>query len=574
MTVATPWEPERGAQVVGVADTPEPPSQRSGRRAPWWLWAAGVVVVFPLVLPLVSLFVRVLGATEAARDILFDPRTAELAIRSTVLTVLVTATAVVVGVAAAWLTTSTDLPGRKAWAVIVPLPLVIPSYVLALSFLAASGPGGIAASITGWRVPVLDGLPGAWLALALSTFPFVYLMVAAALLRLDPAIEDAARGLGASRWRVFWTVTVPQLRPAIGAGALLAALYTLSDFGAVSLMRYPAFTSAIYAQYAGRLDRTPAAVLSVLLILIALVIIWAEGRTRGRAAYHSNRPARPRTPQPLARGETAGALAFLGSLVTIGVLVPVAVLVIWAWRGASVGESVTIDWGAVGGSLLGASLAAVLAMAAAIPVVVLLVRYRGRASTWLERTVFVTFSLPHIAVALAVVFFAVRFLGPLYQSLTLLVVVYASIFLAQATGSSKASLLQVDPSIEEASRSLGKGSLQTLRSITVPMIRPGLLAGGALVFLTTMKELPATLLLRPTEFDTLAVRIWSAADELFYARAAASALVLLALSAVPLYFLVLRTQRRGGTPSRGPNGPPRSGKSGKQEMHSWDEQPK
>jgi iron(III) transport system permease protein len=494
-------------------------------------------------LPLVSLFARVLGASDAAADVLFDVRTVELAVRSTVLTVLVSATAVGVGVAAAWLVTSTDIPGRQAWGVLAPLPLVIPSYVLALSFLAASGPRGTLATVTGWDVPVLDGLPGAWLALALSTYPFVYLMVMAALRRLDPALEDAARGLGATPWRVFWTVTVPQLRPAIGAGALLAALYTLSDFGAVSLMRYAAFTSAIYAQYAGRIDRTPAAVLSVLLIAIALVIIWAEGRTRGRAAYYSHRPARARTPQVLPGWGRTAALGFLGTLATLGVLIPVMVLITWAWRGASVGETVSIDWGAVGGSLLGSSLAALLAMAAAIPVVVLMVRYQSRGSAWLERTVFVTFSLPHITVALAVVFFAARYLGPLYQSLTVLVVVYASIFLAQATGSAKASLLQVDPSLEEASRSLGKGPLQTLRSVTVPLIRPGLLAGGALVFLTTMKELPATLLLRPTGFDTLAVRIWSAADELFYARAAASALVLLALSSVPLFFLVLRTRR-------------------------------
>ena len=544
MTVTAPWEPEGRGPVVGVTEPARPPSERTGRSAPWWLWVAGVVVVLPLVLPLVSLFGRVLGSSGAAADILFDARTAELALRSMVLTVLVSATAVGVGVAAAWLVTSTDIPGRKTWGVLAPLPLVIPSYVLALAFLAASGPRGTLATLTGWDVPVLNGLPGAWLALALSTYPFVYLMVMAALRRLDPALEDAARGLGASRWRVFWTVTIPQLRPAIGAGALLVALYTLSDFGAVSLMRFAAFTSAIYAQYAGRIDRTPAAVLSVLLIVIALVIIWAEGRTRGRAVYFSNRPARARTAQALSTWERVFALGFLGTLVTLGVVIPVIVLVGWVWRGASVGEKVSIDWGAVGGSLLGSSLAALLAMAAAIPVVVLMVRYQSRASAWLERAVFVTFSLPHITVALAVVFFAVRYLGPLYQSLTVLVVVYASIFLAQATGSAKASLLQVDPSVEEASRSLGKGPLQTLRSVTVPLIRPGLLAGGALVFLTTMKELPATLLLRPTGFDTLAVRIWSAADELFYARAAASALVLLVLSAVPLYFLVLKEPSR------------------------------
>ncbi len=544
MTVTAPWEPEPGTRIAGVADLPTPPPSRTGRAAPWWLWVAGVVVVLPLVLPVVSLFVRVLGASGAALDILFDPRTAELALRSTLLTLLVSATAVALGVAAAWLTTSTDIPGRRAWSVVVPLPLVIPSYVLALSFLAASGPRGTLASITGWDVPVLDGLAGAWLALSLATFPFVYLMVFAALQRLDPALEDAARGLGASPWRVFWTVTIPQLRPAIGAGALLAALYTLSDFGAVSLMRFAAFTSVIYAQYAGRIDRTPAAVLSVLLIVIALVIIWAEGRTRGRAAYYSSRPTRARLPLHLATGGQIAALGFLATVVTIGVVIPVVVLITWVWQGAAVGESVTIDWGAVGGSLAGSSLAAILAMAAAIPIVVLTVRYRGRASGWLERTVFVTFSLPHITVALAVVFFAVRYLGPLYQSLTLLVIVYASIFLAQATGSAKASLLQVDPRVEEASRSLGRGPLQTLRAVTLPLIRPGLLAGGALVFLTTMKELPATLLLRPTGFDTLAVRIWSAANELFYARAAASALALLVLSAVPLYLLVLKEPAR------------------------------
>ena len=199
-----------------------------------------------------------------------------------------------------------------------------------------------------------------------------------------------------------------------------------------------------------------------------------------------------------------------------------------------------VDWAAVGGSLLGSSLAAIVAMAAAIPVAVLAVRYRSRVSGWLERSVFVAFSLPHITVAIAVVFFSVRYLGPFYQSLAVLVVVYASVFLAQATGSAKASMLQVDPAVEEASRGLGRGPWTTLRSITIPLIRPGLLAGGALVFLTTMKELPATLLLRPTGFDTLAVDIWSAANELLYAEAAASALVLLVISAVPMYFLVLR----------------------------------
>ena len=516
------------------------------RRAPWWLWVAAGLILIPITLPIAALVVRVVGASEQALSILFDARTLELLIRSTLLTTLVTAAAIVVGVGAAWITVRTDLAGRSVWGVLVALPLVIPSYVIAFSFLSATGPRGLVARITGAELPVLDGLAGAWLALTLSTFPYVFLIVAAALRRIDPALEDAARGLGAPPFRVFRTVTLPQLRPAIGAGALLVALYTLSDFGAVSLMRFDAFTRVIYAQYAGRLDRTPAAVLSVALILIALIIIWGEERTRGSATYFSHRPNRKATPRhlgPFGRVSTTAALSFI---VIAGLILPLAVLISWVVEGSRLGAGVRFDWAAVGGSLLGSSLAAVAAMAAAIPIVVLAVRYHSRVSGWLERSVFVAFSLPHITVAIAVVFFSVRYLGPLYQSLTVLVVVYASVFLAQATGSAKASMLQVDPAVEEASRGLGRGPWKTLRSITIPLIRPGLLAGGALVFLTTMKELPATLLLRPTGFGTLAVDIWSAANELLYAEAAASALVLLAISAVPMYVLVLR--QKAGTP--------------------------
>jgi iron(III) transport system permease protein len=466
----------------------------------------------------------------------------ELVIRSAILTGLVTVTATTIGIAVAWITTRSDLRGRRTWAVLATMPLVIPSYVLALAFLAAGGPRGLVADLTPVAFPIPVGLPGAWLALTLSTYPFVLLTAAAALQRIDPALEEAARGLGASSWRVFRTITLPQLRPAVGAGALLVALYTLSDFGAVSLLRFDSFTRVIYAQYQGRLDRTPAAVLSVVLIVIALVIIWGEARTRGRAVYHGRGVQQAPKPHHLHGKARTGAIAFLGAIVTVGLILPIGVLVVWVVRAAISGDQIRIAWNAAAGSLVGSSLAAILAMVAAIPIVILAVRHRDRASTALDRSVYVVFSLPHITVALAVLFFAVRYLGPLYQSLTLLVVVYATIFLAQATGAARASLLQVNPHLEEAARSLGKTPLRTIAGVTIPLMWRGLLAGGALVFLTTMKELPATLLLRPTGFDTLAVRIWSAAEELFYGRAATSALLLLAISAVPMYFLVVRSK--------------------------------
>ena len=532
--VEVPGALEAGSAIARAERTERGPA------APPWLWAAAVAVLLPVLVPVVVLAMRVLGSSGRAWDLLFSTRTASLIVRSGILTALVTVAAAALGVAAAWFTARTDLRGRRAWALAMTLPLVIPSYVFALSFLAASGPRGLIAGSIGLRLPVLDGLVGAWLALTLSTFPYVFLIVSAALHRIDPALEEAARGLGAGPARTFRTVVLPQLRAAIGAGSLLVALYTLSDFGAVSLMRFNAFPRVIYAQYSGRLDRTPAAVLSIVLVLLALTVLWFEQRSRGKASHFTWRPARSAPRQHLSPTARLGATGFLATIAVLGVGAPVAVLLAWVVRALGSGAPLAVRWGPIAGSIVGASFAAMLAVAAALPVVILAVRHRSRATDWLERAVYLTFSLPHITVALAVLLFAVRYLGPLYQSLALLVIVYATVFLAQATGSAKASLLQVNPHLEEAARGLGKGQLRTWRDVTIPLIWRGLVAGGALVFLTTMKELPVTLLLRPTGFDTLAVRIWSAADEAIYGSAALTALILLAVSAIPAYFLVLR----------------------------------
>jgi iron(III) transport system permease protein len=482
----------------------------------------------------------VVDSSSAAWDILFSTRTLELIIRSLVFTAVVTATAALIGVAAAWITFRIELWGRRVWTVLMMLPLVIPSYVIALTLVSFFGGRGLLADLTGLGLPSVSGFWGAWLALTLSTYPYVFLITRTALRRVDPAYEEAARGLGASSWRAFRTVVLPQLRPSIAAGSLLVALYTLSDFGAVSLMRFDSFTRVIYAQYQGRLDRTPAAVLSVVLIVIALIVLWAEQKSRGRAAYFSRRPTRPMRRTQVSRRVRGGAYTFLGTVVGLGLVLPVVTLLIWWLRGMARGDVIDMRWGAVLGSLSGSTAAALIAMAAAIPVVVLTVRYRSRPSVALDRSVYLVFSLPHITVALAVVLFGAQFLGPLYQSFPVLVIVYAILFLAQATGSAGAALLQANPDLEDAARGLGRGPLGTMRDITVPLIWRGLLAGGALVFLTTMKELPATLLLRPTGFDALSVRIWSTANDLLYARAAAPALLLVAVSAVPTYLILSR----------------------------------
>lgn len=190
------------------------------------------------------------------------------------------------------------------------------------------------------------------------------------------------------------------------------------------------------------------------------------------------------------------------------------------------------------------SLAAVVTVAAAVPVAVLTVRFAGRATRALESVAWSTYSLPHLAVGLGFLVVAVRFVPPLYQSVLLLVVAYVAMFLPQAMSAAQTGLRQVGPSLEEASRSLGIGPVGTLWRVTLPLLGRSLLAGGGIVFLSAMKELPATLLLRPTGFETLAVHVWSASSELFYTDASVAALVLVAISAVPLYLLVARDLHR------------------------------
>ena len=522
-----------------VLDSPKRAAERR-RGAPAWLWIAGGVVVLPALLPIVFLAARVAGASDSAWRALLSTTTLWLLVRSIVFATAVTVSASICGVTAAWLVTRTTLRRRRLWATLVSLPLVVPSYVLALSFLSLSGPRGLSAQLIGLAVPSVSGGFGAWLALTLSTYPYVFLVVRFLMTRLDPSHEEAARSLGAGPWRAFRTVVLPQLRPPIAAGALLVGLYTLSDFGAVSLMRFDVLTRAIYTQYQGRIDRTPAAVLSLVLVILALVILAIERRTRPRGIHSSRRPARPATLIRLTTPQHRSGTIFLGSLVGLGVVVPATVLVAWLVRGLGRDQEIGLEWGALAGSISGATLAALLAMLAAIPVAVLVVRHQSPWSRFLQRSVYVIFSLPHIAVALAIVFFGAKYLGAFYQSLTVLVIAYATIFLAQASGAAEAALGQVDPQLEDAARSLGSKPLTVLSRITVPLMWRGLVAGGGLVFLTTMKELPATLLLRPTGFDTLAVRIWSTTSDLFYARAAAPALLLVLVSALPMYFLVIR----------------------------------
>ncbi len=501
------------------------------------LWIAAALALAPVIVPFGFLVGRAASGGSKALDTVLSGRTLELMVSTLLLVAIVSISAATIGVGAAWLTERTDLAGRKWWRVMVALPLVMPSYVIALTIISALGPRGLLADLFGFGLPTARGLVGASWALTVATYPFVYLIVASAMRRIDPALEEAGRGLGLSPNRVFTRVVLPQLRQPIGAGVLLAALYTLSDFGAVSLVGFDSFTNVIYAQYAGRLDRTPAMVLAVMLVVLALGVLWAAGRFRQGRRFVPRPVARPTTLMSLSRPQLIGAYTAL-SLVGVGSLgLPVGTLVTWLVRKPFPDG---IPWGSLAGSLSVSLLAAAVAVLLAIPTAVLIVRHHGGASAWVERTAYLAYSVPHITVGLAVVFLASRYLGPLYQSLWLLVAVYASVFFAQALGAVRSALAQISPSLEEAARSLGRSPFRAMTGITLPLMGRGIAAGGLLVFLTTMKELPVTLLTRPIGFDTLAVDVWSAAGELLYSSAAVPALMLLAVSALPTYVLATR----------------------------------
>ena len=507
----------------------------TSRRPPLPLSVLGVAAVAIVCLPLVYLVIRVAGAGTEAWDVLERPRTLTLVAKTVGLVAAVTAAAVALGVPAAWLVTRSDLPGRRFWAVALALPLVLPSYVLALALLAVSGPGGLLG------VPALTGFTGAFLALTLATYPFVLLLCIAALHRADPALEEAAQGLGRSPSQVFKAVTLPLLRPAIGAGALLVALYSLADFGVVSLMRAEALTRAVFLQYRGAFDRDPAAVLALLLVALTILVLVGEQRARSRLGSGSRggRTVRPASVVPLGRWRPV-ALAFCAAVAGVGLVLPVGVLVAWLLRGSPSLDGVAT---ATLNSLLVAVAAAAVTTLAALPVAVLAARFRSRWTVALERTGYAANALPGIVAALAFVFFAARHAPAIYQSLTLLVVAYMVRFFPQALAGVTSALSRAEPKLEEASRGLGRGPARTLATVTVPIVGPGLLAGAALVLLSTLKELPATLILRPSGFDTLATEVWTATSVTQYSEAAVPALVLCVLAAPAVWLLVVRGSR-------------------------------
>jgi iron(III) transport system permease protein len=526
--------------------------------SPRLLFAAGLVALFVAV-PLIYILFRAATGGADVWERLLQNRIWALMGNTLLLTLSVTGGALLVGVSMAWLTERTDLPGRAVFRWALALPLAIPAYIGAIVHLALLRPrggmlpqwvAGIFGDSAALALPSPLGFWGATFILTLFTYPYVYLLSGAAFRSMHAALEEASRVFGRNSWQTFWHVTLPALRPGLAAGALLVALDILAEYGTVALLRYETFSSAIFVQLAGRYDRSAAAVLSGVLVALAIFILWAEIRVQGRARFTQMdsgwRPA------PLL---ALGGWKWLAFTLVLGVsaaslFVPLAVLGTWSvsalldpqtssaiFRTGS--QTFTnFAWN----SLWSAALAAFLAVLLSLPVALLAVRYPSPVSRFLSRLCQVGYALPGVVIGLSLVLLVNQLLPFLYATPLVVVMAYVLRHMPQAVRASESALGRLSPALEEAARSLGRTSLQTLFQVTLPLVLPGLMAGGALVFLTSLKELPATLLLRPAGFDTLAVRVWIWAEEGFYMQAAPAALLLVLVSAIPLSFLLKREQ--------------------------------
>jgi iron(III) transport system permease protein len=465
------------------------------------------------------------------------------------------------GTGAAWLVALNDFPGRRIaeWALL--LPMAMPAYVLAYTytdFLQFVGP--VQTSLResfGWRMgdywfPEVRSLGGAIVLFSCVLYPYVYLLVRTAFLERAGGMIEAARALGLNPWQGFWRISIPLARPAIAAGMALALMETLADYGTVAYFAVQTFTTGIYRAWFSLGDRVAAAQLSAALLGFVALLILLERISRGRARYHDSSGRRRAVRQVLTGGHALLAQIGCAIPVVVGFVLPAALLIRLA-----MGE---VEAGSFSGRFLllarnSLVLATVAAVAAALIALLLgfAARDGRRLSVFAGRVVGLGYAVPGSVIAVGVLIPVTRldhWLADTWQHLgganpgliltggiAALIYAYLARFLAIALQSVEAGLARVTPSMEAAARSLGSGPVETLRRVHLPLLRGSLLTAALLVFVDVMKELPATLVMRPFNFDTLATQTFTLAADERLAEASSAALAIVAVGLLPIILL-------------------------------------
>src|SRR6476660_2464052 len=503
-----------------------------------------------ILLPLGYVTAQALSADPIVWSRLWATRIPELLFNTVSLAASVAVITLVLGVSTAWLVTRVEFPGRRIWEGALVLPLAMPTYVLAYVYsylLRFGGPVEHLWQLTAGpqaRIFSPHSFWGATLVMALDTFPFVYLLSRSALLSMNVSFEEVARTSGVSRLSTLWRVTLPLMRPSIAAGVALVILYVVSDFGAVSLLRYQTLTYAVFQQMTGRSDNTAASILSLLLVGLALLFLVTERWFRHRSRFYQT-TGRYRRPERHRYGwlGTSMVTGYLMLVVGASFGLPAYLLITWS---RSPEAQATID-SRFFGFLWNSGFLAACAATGGVLIGLPLAYMANRRPSWLNlgclQAAYAGYVLPGPVAALAVLVLCLNLTPFLYVSVLVLIVAYVIHFLPAGLQSREPALQQITPNLEEVARTLGLGVRQTWQRVTLPLMRNGFIVAWVLMFLQTMKELSADLLLRPVGFDTLTIRVWMEASEEYYQLAAPSALLIVLLGLPTLLLLLSKDWR-------------------------------
>jgi len=520
------------------------------RKTSFSMSAVVAVIAVCFALPGLYIIWRSLREGDRSVELIFEQRALKPLWRTIQLSVLVSISSAALGTFLAWTCTKTDVPWVRFWKVVAPLPLVFPSFVGAASLLSGLTSGGILSdfiSLFGVELSVrLQGLYGSWFVLTLFTYPYVYLPVAARINTLPTSLEESARILGSKPRKAFSGVIVPQLLPSIFAGSLLVFLYTLSDFGAVHLMRYETLTQTIFRTRLFDQERSFA--MALLLLLLALAVITAERKISHRATTASTAIDRPPIILPLKKWRwVVFSICFL--VMSLSLAFPLLSMADWGLISQISGRSnqeLQLSLGSilspVWSTLWISVVTALIAVAILLPVAYLQTRHKSHLGAASSTLIISSFAIPGLVVALSLIFWTLHAspLEFLIGSMPLLIFVYIVHFGAQALRTSQVAVSSIPPPLEDAARLLGAKKIRKLATVDIPIMGPGLVAGAGLVMLSTMKELPATLLASPIGFQTLAVKIWDTYEASYLAETSILSLILVALSGVLSWSLIVR----------------------------------
>ena len=484
------------------------------------------LVTLVVALVLIPIFYLVTRASQKSldqiQDLLFRQKTFEVIATTSLLVLMVVLLTAFFGVLIAAGLHFVDMPYRAALLIFAVLPLAIPSYVFTYTWIAL--------------IPSFSGFMAAVFILFLTTLPYVILATLAGLRRVDGSQIEVARSFGLTHWQIFFKVVLPQIRGHISGGVLLVGLYTMSDFGAVSLLNVETLTVTIQNMYRASYDRNAAAVIS--LVLVALSALFVIGDERFKSKTLRNKSIKTTSLKTylinrISFQATVFSAIFVYAL--LAVLVPVYVLL-----SRFLSNPVAVDLSSLLNSsvstILVALLGAGIALILSAPIGALLSEKSTYFSRFTNRAILIGHALPGVVIGLALVSFGSK-VSFIYQTTFLLAFSYALLFLAKSVASMTASLARVPGGTKEVAATLGMNKWAVLKNVVTPIAAPGIALGTTLVFLTAMKELPATLMLRPTGFETLATQIWSSASISRFNEAAPYALILLIIAAIPTFIL-------------------------------------